>query len=352
MNRDKKTLVILTPGFAKDEADSSCIPTQQSFIRTLNKACPDVNVIILALEYPYSASSYTWFGNSVLSFNGRNLGGLPRLVLRQRVSRTLKKIHAANKIDGLLSFWYGECALAGKKFATKHGIKHYCWMWGQDAKKGNRYVQKLRLAGDNLIVLSDFLQAEFQKNYSIRPQYVIPPGVDLERFPPGEPAKDIDLIAAGSLIPLKCYDLFISIVAEIKKTFPTVRAVLIGDGPERKRLENLIEEFGLESNIILTGELPHPNVLQWMQRSKIFLHPSSYEGFGIVCIEALCAAATVISFVNPMNQPIENWYIARTKEEMIQRAISILQDRDREYKSVVPYTIDQTAFQMAQLFSL
>jgi len=351
MSSDKKTLVVLTPGFAKDEADSTCIPTQQSFIRTLNKAYPYINVIILALEYPYSSSKYDWFGNSVFSFNGRNVGGLPRLVLRQRVRRALKKIHAANKIDGLLSFWYGECALAGNEFEKKHHVQHYCWMWGQDARNGNKYVQKIRLAGDRLIALSDFLQMEFQKNYSITPQYVIPPGVDLNQFPKAKSTKDVDILAAGSLIPMKRYDLFISIIAEIKKIFPMVKAVLIGDGPKRKQLENLIKELRLESTITLTGELPHRNVLQWMQRSKIFLHPSSYEGFGIVCIEALCAGTTVISTVKPMNPQIKNWQIASTKEEMIHQAISILQYPDSEHESVVPYTIDQTALRMAELFS-
>jgi len=48
----------------------------------------------------------------------------------------------------LLSFWYGECALVGKKFADKYSIKHYCWMWGQDAKKENKYVGQLHLKED------------------------------------------------------------------------------------------------------------------------------------------------------------------------------------------------------------
>ena len=80
-----------------------------------------------------------------------------------------------------------------------------------------------------------------------------------------------------------------------------VKAVLIGEGPERMKLQSLITALGLQSNISLTGELSHPEVLQWMQRTKIFLHPSSYEGFGVVCIEALHAGAHVISFVKPMD---------------------------------------------------
>src|SRR5689334_12140964 len=98
---NKKTLVILTPGFAKDHNDTTCIPMQQSFVRKLNESYPHVNIVIIALEYPYSKSTYNWFGNSVHSFGNRNKGGLSRLLLRRKVLASLKKMHAANKIDGL-----------------------------------------------------------------------------------------------------------------------------------------------------------------------------------------------------------------------------------------------------------
>jgi glycosyltransferase involved in cell wall biosynthesis len=351
MSDHEKTLVILTPGFARDEADSTCIPMQQSFVKTLKENHPQLNVIILALEYPYSKGIYSWFGTTVLSFNGRNKGGLTRLLLRRKVAMTLEKIHTVNKITGLLSFWYGECALAGKKIADKHGIKHYCWMWGQDVKKENKYVRKGHLKAGELIAFSDLLQNEFEKNHGIKPLHVITPGISVKTFSFTNAKKDIDIMAAGSLIPLKQYDIFIKVIAEIKKNIPSISAVLIGDGVEKKRLQDLIEAAGLESNIILTGELPHPEVLQWMQRANLFLHPSSYEGFGIVCLEALCAGCKVISFIKPMSADIANWHIAGSKEEMIKTAIEILQKPKDEHKSIIPYTIEQSVQNMSQLFS-
>ena len=351
MNHKTKTLVVLTPGFAKDESDSTCLPMQQSFIRALNKMNPQLNIIILAFQYPYVRKIYKWHGNTVISFNGKNRGGISKLFLFQKWNTTIKKIHQENKIDGLLSFWYTECALTGKRFADKYQVKHYCWMWGQDAKKGNKYVSLARLKSNELIAFSDFMQREFEKNYGISPLHVITPGVDVKDFSFNTAEKDIDIIAAGSLIPLKQYDIFIQVVAELKKRMPLIKAVLIGDGPERSRLKNLIESADLQSNITLIGELPHPIALQWMQRGKVFLHPSCYEGFGIVCIEALCAGAEVISFVRPMNKMIENWHIVATKEEMIQKATEILAKSNTEFKSIVPYTIEQTVQKVAKLYS-
>lgn len=351
MSDKRKTLVILTPGFAKDESDTTCLPMQQSLIKNLNKSFPGVSIIVLALHYPYFKRTYQWFGNTVTSFDGRNRGGLFKLFFWRKLNAELKRIHQERGIDGILSFWYLECAFVANRAARKNGIRHYCWSWGQDARKNNKYASLKFLKDNELVAFSDFLQKEFEKNYGTRPANVITPGIDKKDFLMSAMEKDIDIIAAGSLIPLKQYDIFINVVSEIRKSIPGIKAVLIGDGPERKKLHDRVDALNLASNITLTGELSRPEVLQWMQRSKVFLHTSSYEGFGIVCIEALCAGAKAISFVKPMNREIENWHIVKNKEEMIGKTLEILKTPSIEYKSVIPYTIEETVQQIARLYS-
>ncbi|MEI9943386.1 MAG: glycosyltransferase family 4 protein [Chitinophagaceae bacterium] len=131
---------------------------------------------------------------------------------------------------------------------------------------------------------------------------MIPPGVNTKQFSDKIKERDIDILAAGSLIPLKRYGLFIEIIAEIEKRVPGLKVILAGDGPERQNLQKQFEESSLQATISLVGELPYEEVLQLMQRTKIFLHTSRYEGFGVVCIEALYAGAKVISFTKPMNK--------------------------------------------------
>ena len=114
---------------------------------------------------------------------------------------------------------------------------------------------------------------------------------------------------------------------------------------------HLIAKYGLQLNISLTGELPHTDVLKWMQRAKLLLHPSSYEGFGIVSIEALCAGCEVISFVKPMKREIKNWHIVSDKDEMIAQVFAILQNRKPKYEAIVPYTIEDSVQKMVELFS-
>ena len=351
MNKDKQTLVVLTPGFPENEEDSTCLPLQQSFIRTVKELYPELEIIVLSFQHPYNKIKYRWFGIEVIPFSGRNKGGLSRLLLRQKIYSALRSLYKTKKIDGTLSFWCNECAWIGKHFSDKYGIKHYCWILGQDAKKENKYPKKLKPKPEELIALSDFIQNEFEKNHGVRPYKIVPPGIDAKQFQLLSAGRDVDILAAGSLIPLKQYDVFLQVVAEIKKQIPLVKTVLIGEGPERMKLQNLITKLGIESNVTFVGELPHAVVLQWMQRTKIFLHTSSYEGFGVVCIEALHAGAHVISFVKPMYSDIQQWHTSCNKDEMVQKTLEILKYPVSEYKCVTPYLLENSVKKMMQLFT-
>jgi glycosyltransferase involved in cell wall biosynthesis len=350
MNNKKKAFVILTPGFAASENDTTCLPMQQELVRTISTLYTDLHVIIISFQYPYYEKCYSWFKATVISFNGKNKGGVPRLLLRRKIKRVLDKLHEEKQIIGLLSFWLNECAAVGKAFGEKNNIPHYCWLLGQDARQENKYPKRLCVQANELIALSDFLQEEFEKNHSIRPFTVIHPGVGIKCS--GEVSKEIDLVGVGSLISLKQFNIFVEVVAELKKRFPALKAVLIGDGPERKRIQKSIEELKVQQNITVMGELPYPEVLRLMRRARILLHPSSYEGFSGVCLEALSMGAHVISFCRAMNRDIEQWHIVHTREEMIKKATALLESQATVYNRIILQPMDETAKKIMELFSI
>jgi glycosyltransferase involved in cell wall biosynthesis len=349
---NEKILVVLTPGFPSSEDDSTCLPMQQNLVSKLRQIRADLQIVILSFQYPYHKDAYTWYDVPVNPFNGRNKGGLQRLLLRNRVNSFLNEINSNKEIVGLLSFWCNECAWVGKKFADAHNLTHRCWVLGQDAKKQNAYPHRLKPNDSELIALSDFVREEFQKNHGIMPRHTVPAAIDALEFDKYEGTRDFDVVAAGSLILLKQYDLFVEMISEIKKTLPTVKAALIGDGPERKKLERMIENLRLKDNILMTGELSHKQVLRYMQRARLFLHTSSYEGFGVVCLEALYAGAQVISFCKPMKSEIHHWHNVTTKKEMLEKAMSVLQNDQLEVERVLPYSIEGQAKSMLEIFGL
>ncbi len=346
---NKEILIILSPGFPESEADSTCLPMQQQFVKALKEMYPGLDIVVLTFQYPYHQKEYKWFEVKVIPFGGRNKGGLQKLLLRKKINSTLKKLFRERKVAGVFSFWYNECAFIGKRFADKYGVKHYCWILGQDARKGNRYPKLLPPLSNELVALSDFIQNEFERNHGIKPRFVIPPGIDETLFARIPKEKDIDLLGVGSLIPLKQYDIFLEIAAELKKQMPGIKVLLVGKGPEKEKLQSLIRKSKLDGTVTMTGELPYSEVLKQMQRAKVFLHPSSYEGFGCVCLEALRAGAHVISFCKPMNMQITHWHIVKDKDAAIAKAQKILSNQHTEYNPVKGFSINNTVTAMMKL---
>lgn len=350
MGDRKKTLVILSPGFPANESDSTCVPPQQIFVKNLKQNFHDIHIVVMAFEYPFQQDEYDWYGVSVMAFAGSNKGKFVRINNWRRTWTRLKQLNKQFELIGLLSFWMGDCAFIGDRFAKKFGLKHFCWLLGQDARAGNKYVSWIKPGENSLIALSDFIAAEFYRNYGITPEYIIPPGIDPLLFADFNTGKrEIDILGAGSLISLKQYDVFVKIIHKLKQSFPDIKAVICGGGPEKDRIKALIGQFRLEDNVQLAGILPHDKVLQLMENTKVFLHTSAYEGFGIVCLEALYAGAKVVSFVRPMNISIRNWHHSDDQKDMVKKIMELLES-EGDNEQLYPYAISESTKAMMRLF--
>ena len=352
MQPEANTLVILSPGFPANEADTTCLPAQQQFVQNVQENFPGMNIIVLSFHYPYIGSTYQWKNVTVISFNGRNRGKLSRLLLWGKVWRKLAAIKRKHRVVGLFSFWCTECALIGNRFGRRHQLPHFTWILGQDAKKDNRYVKFIKPRKEELVAMSDFLADEFERNHGLRPGHTIPNGIDPRWYPQQDAERNIDVLGVGSLIQLKQYDVFIEMIGLAKNKMPGIKAMICGKGPEEQSLHELVQRSKLEENISFAGELQHPEVLQLMQRSKIFLHTSSYEGFSTVCLEALYAGAHVISFCDPVTAQIPHWHIVNSREEMLQKLLSLLEDVSLDHEPVMPFSMKDSAKTIKDLYQL
>jgi len=350
MKNTFETLVILSPGFPANEADTTCMPPQQIFVKALNEICPGLNIIVLAFQYPFIAGEYQWHGTKVIAIGGKDKKRFLRLFTWLKAWMILRKLNKKYELMGLLSFWFGECALVGNYFAKFHRLNHNSWILGQDAKIGNKYFKWIKPKGDSLIALSDFVSKEVKKNHGVLPQQVIPVGIDTSLFGPVPSKRDIDILGAGSLIPLKQYNLFVQAISFLKEFFPGIKAVICGKGPEMELLEAMAESLNLKNNLFFAAELPHNEVLALMQRSKIFLHPSAYEGFGAVLSEALYAGAHVVSFCKPMEKDFRHHHVVRNKEEMDTELLMILKNTRRGHDRVLMCPIQHISKNVISLF--
>jgi len=351
MKNRPKTLVILSPAFPEDEAATTWLPAHQLFVKALKRNFPDCNIIVLTILYPDYISTYTWNDIRVTSFNGISRRKWKRISLWWDIWQELRRIRRNNNLIGLFSFWCGECALIGTYFGKFYSVRHRCWISGLDAKKDNKLVKVIRPRPQELVAMSGFLRQTFSESHGIEPRYVIPNGIDSQLFSTENSQERVfDIMGAGSLELFKQYHLFAQVVASLRSQFPEIKAIHCGNGPERENLQILIKKSGIEHNLSLLGEKSHPEVLQFMQRTKILLHTSAYEGFSTVCLEALYAGAQVISFCDPMDKKVPQWHIVQTVEEMIGKATEILRQPRLEYKPVLLHSMDEVAKLVMELF--
>lgn len=152
----------------------------------------------------------------------------------------------------------------------------------------------------DLVVTMGSSAAEFFRAHGVRrPPHVIPCGVaPLASAPPPE-ARDVDVILVARLVPLKRIDLFLDAIKHVAAAVPSVRAVIVGDGPLREHYETLSHRLGLDGHVAFLGY--QPDVFAWFARARTFLLTSDSEGVSISLIEAMRAGAVpVVSHVGDL----------------------------------------------------
>lgn len=292
----KPVLILVTPGFPKDEQDTACLPAFQQFALSIKENYPAIQLVVVAFQYPFIEKNYEWHGIEVIAIGGKNRTKAFRLITWLKAYKALQKIRKNRNVLGLVSLWLTECALIADRFAKKNKVKHLIWIIGQDAKVSNKYVSRLMPEPQQLMAMSDFLKDEFYKNYGVLPQYVIENGIRESVFPVlNTKERPLMVFGAGSLIPLKNYTLFIELIYELKKSIPEIKAQIAGGGEEEAALQTLISTLDLKDTVSLLGSKSHTETLALMNQSKVFLHTSSYEGNSTVLMEALYSGCIVIS---------------------------------------------------------
>jgi glycosyltransferase involved in cell wall biosynthesis len=220
-----------------------------------------------------------------------------------------------------------------KLFSTWHEVwgKNYWYEYiGWKGYLGHIIEKLAVLMPDKIISVSKHnthkLKSELNSN---KPIYTVPNGIEFGLITKIKPAKEkSDVFFAGRLIPSKNVNILIKSIKLIKEKNPEIKSLIIGDGPEKKKLEELTKELNLEKNIKFLGFLEnHNDVCALMKSSKVFILPSTREGFGIVVIEANACGIPVVTINHKNNaardliEEGKNGFVCQLNEEEIAKRI-------------------------------
>lgn len=243
----------------------------------------------------------------------RALPALQRLLVK-----TYKKaVKLYGKPDVIHAHFYSIAAIASvlrKKYdlpfvITEHSSKlnkNILEISGLDVKLAKKAYQN----ADKIIAVSSALAKNLKDNFDVAAD-VIHNIVDVSKFQYTKRGQkqDFTFISVGNLIKLKRFDLLIAAFAEAFKEDNSVKLKIVGAGPEKDDLQNLVNQCNMSDRIMFLNEVGRDCLMHIYPESDAFVLASQSETFGVVYIEAMATGLPVIAtdcggpsdFVNERN---------------------------------------------------
>ena len=288
-------------------------------------------------------------------------------------------IHANTPIGGLLARVINLKKLSKKPkiIYTAHGFHFYK---GSPLKNWLFYypIEKiLSKRTDILITINneDFLTSH-RKNFKCKIVRIHGVGVDETRFKPisredcivkridkGFYENSIIGLCIGELNDNKNQETLVRAFSELKNTIPNIRLLLAGNGPNRKKLENLVKNLGLENHIHFLGYVN--GIEEFVQISDFIISSSKREGLGLNIIEGMLCKKVIIASKNRGHKELivhlKNGYLVNNDTESfknaIQDAIYLSSDSTEKIKQEahttgLKYSWDKVKSELAEIYDI
>jgi glycosyltransferase involved in cell wall biosynthesis len=304
-------LAVFVSGFPSSR-EEWFVPAISSLVHGLSR---HFSIHVYSLKHPRRLSVYRWQGLPVASF------GHPKHIwvgpgrLRACVDAA-RQVHRQEGFDAVLTLWGDESALAAAMVARQSRLPFLLKLSGGElasirsvrygARRSfwQRFCLSAAVRSADLLVAGSLRQQAELKRLGFPgagDSLVLPFGVDIERFSPGggrpRPSGDsgpVQLLAVGSLIRVKGFDLLLRAMAGLHRRHPGLRLRIIGDGPERQALEALAAGLGLEDVVTWSGWVDHLELPQAYRDADLMVSSSLHEVHGVACLEAMASGLPVV----------------------------------------------------------
>ncbi|RLB03697.1 MAG: hypothetical protein DRG83_06440 [Deltaproteobacteria bacterium] len=149
-------------------------------------------------------------------------------------------------------------------------------------------------------------------------------------------SKDLVVGSVGTLRKVKAYEFLIEAIAKVKRMFPQVKLLLVGDGPQRPLLQKKAQELQLENTVIFLGY--RKDIPQILSSLDVYVCSSLREGTSIAILEAMAASKPVVATnVGGNPEVVENGKTGllvppRNPQKIAEAIVSLLNDEDRRIR--------------------
>ena len=233
-----------------------------------------------------------------------------------RVIRNLQKL-----IDerNLSTVWFGAAAPLGvsarwlRRAGAEHivALTHGHEVWWSKVWPFSWAISEIARSIDVVTYLGDFTHQAIARRFKDKNKLTkIAPGIDTEHFRPldGRELREkygiadrATIVSVGRLVHRKGQDRLVEAMPLVLKEIPEAHLVFIGEGPHRKRLDELVKKFKLENHVTFIGRIQYSDLPRHICLGDIFAMPSrsrlfglEVEGLGIVYLEASACGLPVV----------------------------------------------------------
>ncbi|MBI2217763.1 MAG: glycosyltransferase [Candidatus Rokubacteria bacterium] len=231
------------------------------------------------------------------------LGRLVRFMRRERPAIVHTHTSKAGFLGRLAARLTGVPAIIHQP----HGHVFYGY-WGR--RRTALYIGLERLAArwcDRIVTLTDRgAEEHLARGIGRRDQYrTVPSGVPtaeirshaLSRLEArrelGLPRDAFVVAGLGRLVPIKGFDVLVGVLRDVQRAVPRARVVLIGDGPERSRLEAMAAALGVAGGLLMPGA--RTDAVRLLSAADVLAAPSRNEGMGRALVEAMALGVPVVA---------------------------------------------------------
>jgi len=233
------------------------------------------------------------------------------------------------------------------------------------AKKAIRKWLKFYFSKCSCVIAPSQYVASRLKDLTDKEIKILPTGIEIERFRKGNGKRIKEkfgnkkiILHVGRIVKEKNVHLLIESAPYILKKVDAI-FIIVGKGPAKNELEELVRKKGLENHFIFTGFVKDEELPDYYKAGDVFAFPSTYETQGIVALEAMASGMPVVAAkakaIPEFVKDGENGYLFKPNDakELAEKILMAIENKElgkKAFEYAKRYSIEKMAEKLIKIY--